>query len=140
MSLSLLQNRIKATLTILSRCCFPPFVCGLQYKIHMRHHLHNFPPRLVCECRDFLLRTALTPLDPSRPCSNFYGKPGMVAKVYGKDCPTLWELMDPRKSTYFTLAHEGPLYLFMGIIIVIARFGFSVSWSHVCCLCACSPP
>lgn len=63
----------------------------------------------------------------------------MVAKVYGKDCPTLWELMDPRKSTYFTLAHEGPLYLFMGIIIVIARFGFSVSWSHVRCPCACSP-
>lgn len=47
---------------------------------------------------------------------------------YGFDCPTLWQLMDPRKSTYFTIEHEGPLYLFMGIILVVARVYCHVGW------------
>ena len=80
---------------------------GRMYKIHMEHHLKSFPPSI------------------------FYGRPGVVKEVYGFEVPTLWNLMDPRRSTNFTFAHEGPLYIMLAIAVTIARVVVGCSWPTI---------
>eukprot|EP00386_Alphamonas_edax_P006858 GDKI01022147.1.p1 GENE.GDKI01022147.1~~GDKI01022147.1.p1 ORF type:complete len:510 (+),score=158.09 GDKI01022147.1:100-1629(+) len=83
---------------------------GKMYDIHWQHHFEWFPP------------------------SHFYGGPGVTNKrAFGSDCPTLWQLMDPRKSTNFTLAHEGILYALSIISLAVARFALHFSWATLGC-------
>ena len=78
---------------------------GKMHKIHWEHHFESFPP------------------------SRFYGKDGDCERLYGKQIPTLWDLLNPKRSTNFTLHHEGLLYVFLGITMVVARLVFSCSWT-----------
>ena len=80
---------------------------GRMYKIHMEHHLKNFPPSI------------------------FYGRPGTVKEIYGSEVPTLFDLMDPRRSTNFTFAHEGPLYVMLAIALTVARLVVGCSWPTI---------
>jgi hypothetical protein len=80
---------------------------GNMYKIHMEHHYSSFPPK------------------------SFYGKEGTVKRIYGFEVPTLFQLMDPRRSTNFTWEHEGLLYFFLGIATVILKYGINLSWTSI---------
>jgi sterol desaturase/sphingolipid hydroxylase (fatty acid hydroxylase superfamily) len=79
-----------------------------MYKIHMQHHHGDFP------------------------ASNFYGKTEDTVKIcYGKEIPTLWDLMDPRKSTNFTFDHEGILYVMLITSLLIAKIIFNYSFTTI---------
>mmetsp|Transcript_44040 Transcript_44040/g.137974 ORF Transcript_44040/g.137974 Transcript_44040/m.137974 type:complete len:586 (-) Transcript_44040:74-1831(-) len=72
---------------------------GRMNDIHMRHHVYTYPP------------------------SAFYGRTATtIREELGKDCPTLMDLLLPNKTITMQLAHEGPLYLFMGIILAAGRW------------------
>ena len=80
---------------------------GKMHQIRWEHHFKTFPPR------------------------KFYGDDGICKKTYGYDIPTFWQLMDPRKSTNFTIYHEGLLYGMIFIVLFIAKFVLYYSWSTV---------
>mmetsp|Transcript_8628 Transcript_8628/g.16705 ORF Transcript_8628/g.16705 Transcript_8628/m.16705 type:complete len:677 (-) Transcript_8628:128-2158(-) len=92
---------------------------GEMHEIHMEHHLIRFPP------------------------SDFYGSAELYAEMYPNGKPTIWDLMDLTKTTnvadgtalssegvgldasktpagkkHTPLAHEGPLLLFLFLILV----------------------
>jgi len=68
----------------------------------MEHHLIRFPP------------------------SDFYGSAEMFAQMYPDGMPTIWSLMNLAKTTnvadarHTPMIHEGPLFVFMIIILVVA--------------------
>lgn len=77
---------------------------GEMYQIHMNHHLKNFPP------------------------AHFYGRnENSVEQLYGSKTPTLFHLMDPRRSTSFSWKHEGPLYVGFAVLIASSRWLFDLN-------------
>ena len=80
---------------------------GRMHQLHSAHHFTHFPP------------------------NHFYGKPGTDQALlhYGCSVPTLWQLMDPRKSTNVSLYHEGPLYGMMILHLMLAYHVFHCSFA-----------
>ena len=77
---------------------------GIMNELHMDHHLNKFPP------------------------NDFYGdKNDMIMKDYGKKCPTMWDLCNPFSTIVGDIRHEGPIYVFMVIILVGGRFVLETS-------------
>jgi len=74
---------------------------GKMNDLHMRHHVYTYPP------------------------GAFYGRtPTTIREELGKDCPTLLDLLLPNKTITMKLEHEGPLYLFMALILAAGYFIF----------------
>ena len=65
------------------------------------------------------------------PPQEFYGSQGSATRTYGCERPSFWRLMDPRVSTNFQLAHEGPLYAMLAVVLCFARFVLGCSWATV---------
>ena len=77
---------------------------GEMHRLHMDHHLHTFPP------------------------TDFYGdKDDAIIKFYGKK-PTMMDLMNITGTIVGNIWHEGPLYVFMGLILVLGRVYLQTSW------------
>eukprot|EP00940_MAST-03C_sp_MAST-3C-sp2_P003418 g3418.t1 len=95
---------------------------GEMHSIHMEHHLERFPP------------------------TDFYGSAELYAQMYPNGKPTIFSLMDLRGTTsiadgtsasremdragkrkHTPLAHEGPLLLFLILILVVGFIVFKTS-------------
>jgi hypothetical protein len=77
---------------------------GIMNELHMDHHLNKFPPQ------------------------DFYGdKNDMIMKDFGKKCPTMWDLCNPFRTIVGDIRHEGPIYIFMVIIIIGGRYFMATS-------------
>jgi len=69
---------------------------GDMHEIHLRHHVYTHPP------------------------SAFYGISTFL-DLGKEDCPTFLDLLLQSKTTTTPLAHEGPLYILLAIILVGGR-------------------
>ena len=86
-------------------------ISGACHEIHMRHHLIHFPPK------------------------RFYGTAALFASMYPEGQPTIWSLMDIRKTSadgagasreHWPLVHEGPMIVMMVGLLGLGYFAFGV--------------